>query len=347
MSNRYKNILYTVVLLLAMFVVYKYRQSNSDVDNTTMIHFSGKTMGPIQYNVKYFDAAGRNFQQEVDSILAVFNQSLNTYIPSSEISQFNRDTIFKFNLPYFANAVSKSREIYDLTDGAFDPSIGPLINTWGFGYQTEINKDSTVIDSLKQFAGFKKIFYDNEAIRKTDWRVQLDFSASAKGYGVDIVIDLLKSKGVENAFVEIGGEVSALGINLSSQQPWKVGVLDPNSDEINPFLIATVSISDKGMATSGNYFNYHIIDGVKYGHTISPYTGYPIQHSLLSASVVAYDCHTADALATAFLVFGLDRTREFLKEHPEYDAYLIYSDDQGGFQTFATPGIEPFVKPVK
>ena len=347
MSNRYKNILYTVILLLAMFIVYKYRQANSNDETIPMVQFSGKTMGPIVYNVKYFDAKERNFQQEVDSVLKVFNQSLNTYIPSSEISQFNRDTAFIFKLPYFETAVTKSREIFTLTGGAFDPSIGPLINTWGFGYQKQINKDSAVIDSLRQFTGFDKVLYTPGSIRKTDWRVQLDFSASAKGYGVDVVMDLLKNKGIKNAFVEIGGEVNAMGMNLTSQKPWKIGVLDPNSEEINPYFIATLALSDKGMATSGNYFNYHIVDGIKYGHTISPHTGYPIQHSLLSASVLAEDCHTADALATAFMVFGLEKTKAFLQDHSQYDAFLVYSDDQGKLETYATPGIEPSINLVK
>ena len=347
MSNRYKNILYTAILLLAMFVVYKYRQANGNKENTPMVQFTGKTMGPIVYNVKYFDAAERNFQKEVDSVLVVFNESLNTYIPTSEISRFNRDTAFIFKLPYFETAVTRSKEIFALTGGAFDPSIGPLINTWGFGYQKEINKDSAVIDSLRQFTGFDKVHYTPGSIGKTDPRVQLDFSASAKGYGVDVVLDLLRSKGIEHAFVEIGGEVNALGINQSSQEPWKIGVLDPNSREINPYFIAAIALSGKGMATSGNYFNYHIVEGIKYGHTISPYTGYPIQHSLLSASVVAEDCHTADALATAFMVFGFEKTRDFLRKHPQYDAFLVYNDEQGNLQTYATPGIEPSINLVK
>ncbi|TRX50893.1 FAD:protein FMN transferase [Fulvivirga sp. M361] len=344
MSNRYKNILYTVLVLLAMYLVYEYRQTD---ESAHMVYFSGKTMGPITYNVKYFDAEERDFQKEVDSVLMVFNQSLNTYIPSSEITQYNTDTSFQFELPYFREAVLVSKELYELTEGAFDPSIGPLINTWGFGHQKAIVMDSTVIDSLRQFTGFDKVQFDEKHITKTDKRVQLDFSASAKGYGVDVVTELLQSKGITNAFVEIGGEVRASGINLQSGEKWKVGILDPNSEELDQRFVSIISLSDKGMATSGNYFNYHIVDGVKYGHTISPMTGYPIQHSLLSASVITDNCHTSDALATAFMVFGLEKTKAFLEQHTEYDAYLIYSDETGKLNTFATPGIASFINPVQ
>ena len=344
MSVRYKNIVYTIVVLLVMYLVYRYRQAG---EVPSLVHFSGKTMGPITYNVKYFDKKERNFQREVDSILNVFNQSLNTYIPTSEITQYNKGTSFDFDLPYFKEAVSKSYALYSLTEGAFDPSIAPLINTWGFGYQKEIIIDSVSIDSLKDFTGFDKVFFDDNTVSKTDDRVQLDFSASAKGYGVDVVMDLLKQKGVKDAFVEIGGEVRAAGINQASKEKWKVGVLDPNSDELNQQFHSIILLSDRGMATSGNYFNYHMIDGIKYGHTISPMTGYPIQHSLLSASVIADDCHTSDALATAFMVFGLERTKLFLEQNPQYDAFLIYSDETGGLSTLATPGIKPIINPVQ
>ena len=343
MSNRVKNALYTMILLVTMFAVYKYRQTGK---TGSMIHFTGQTMGPIVYNVKYFDLESRNFKTQVDSVLEVFNQSLNTYIPNSEISRFNKDSIFEYLLPYLQTAVEKSHEIYEETEGAFDPSIGPLINTWGFGYTDEIVIDSAVIDSLKAFVGFDKLRLAKDQISKTDVRAQLDFSASAKGYAVDVVLDLLKSYGVSNAFVEIGGEVAVAGLNIEKGEPWKIGILHPNSTELETIYHSIIELTDKGMATSGNYFNYQIIDGVKYGHTISPQTGYPIQHELLSASVIAGDCHTADALATAFMVFGLDKTKSFLEKNPQYDAFLIYSSNDGSMKTYRTSGIEDSVKPL-
>lgn len=328
-----------------MFLVYKYRQSNVSTPN--MVAFSGKTMGPIVYNVKYFDDEQRNLQPQVDSLLVAFNNSLNTYIPTSEISTFNKSNSFKFDSPYFFKVTDVSYSIYELTEGAFDPSIGPLINTWGFGSTKEIDKDSVVIDSLRQFTGFNKIKYTKDSIWKEDKRMVIDFSASAKGYGVDVVFEYLQEQGIKNLFVEIGGEVRAGGINKVTDEPWKVGILNPNSDELNQFPMAVVSLSNKAMATSGNYFNYHVIDGVKYSHTISPYTGYPIEHPLLSATVFAADCMQADALATAFMVMGHEKAIEFLNAHDQYEGFLIFSDASGNLSTYATSGIGPSIEKIK
>ncbi|MEM6362418.1 MAG: FAD:protein FMN transferase [Bacteroidota bacterium] len=344
MSNRTKNIIYSVVLLLALLIVYQYRKAGDKA--ISIVQFSGKTMGPIAYNVTYFDAEGRDFQSQVDSVLRIFNQSLNTYIPGSEISRFNSDSLFEFNLHYFREAAKKGGELYNLTDGAYDPSIGPLINAWGFGYKDREEMDSLKVDSLKSFTGFDLIHITDKVISKKDVRLQLDFSASAKGYGVDVVMDLLKSYGISNAFVEIGGEVAVAGKNLQKDTLWTVGILDPNSTELEQRYHGIISLKDKGMATSGNYFNYIVTDGVKYGHTIDPVSGYPIQHELLSASVIADNCHTADALATAFMVFGLERTIQFLNEHKAYDAYLIYSDNNGKLDVYNTPGIQSSIRPI-
>lgn len=326
-----------------MLVVWRVRQDNQ----IPLVTFSGRTMGPIVYTVKYFDKEERNFQNEVDSILIMFNLSLNTYNPDSEISVFNRDSIFNFSLPYFYPVLEASRKIHELSQGAYDPTVMPLVSTWGFGPEKKINIDSSIIDSLKQLVGFDKIDFDEKRVAKIDSKVMLDFSASAKGYGVDVVNNFLKSKGIENSLVEIGGEVVASGVNLTTDQPWKLGILNPNSDEINQFYISIVALSNRAMATSGNYFNYHIIDGVKYSHTISPFTGYPIIHSLLSASVFADNCMEADALATAFMVLGYEKTVEILEQHPEYDAFLVLSDDKGNLITYATDGIKSFLTDVQ
>jgi len=326
-----------------MFLVWKYRQGQS---KELMVAFEGKTMGPIVYSIKYFDDKGRNFQGEVDSVLEVFNHSLNTYRPESEISDFNKKASFTFELPYFYKALDVSNSIYEQTAGAFDPSIGPLINTWGFGYTEGVKKDSAVIDSLKAFVGMSQIAYNTDSVWKKDERAALDFSASAKGYGVDVVLEYLQSEGIKNIFVEIGGEVRVSGTNLQSGKPWQVGILNPNSDELNQYAMAIVSLEDRAMATSGNYFNYHIIDGVKYSHTISPVTGFPITHPLLSATVFAGDCMRADALATAFMVMGHEKAIKFLEEHDEYDAFLIFSDNSGNLSTYSTTGIAPHIKTV-
>ena len=342
MSLRLKNIIYTLVLLLAVFLVWKYRQGKQQ----PMIAFNGTTMGPIMYHVKYFDKEKRNFKHEVDSLLKRFNQALSTYIPDSEISRFNSDTTLLFESPFFYPVLECSKNIYELTDGAYDPTVMPLVNAWGFGPDKGIPNDSTYIDSLMQFIGFDKIMFNRDSVSKKDPRVQLDFSASAKGYGVDLVAGFLQNEGINNLFVEIGGEVVAKGKNLQKDQVWQVGILDPKSDEINRFYKVVVGLKDKAMATSGNYFNYRTIDGVKYSHTINPATGYPVVHPLLSASVFAENCMTADALATAFMVLGHDEAIELLKGTPAIDAFLIYNDESGNVKTYTTKGIKPFIKRI-
>lgn len=350
MSLRWKNILYTLGLLSAMFLVFQYRE-NKDKETAQalkqrLIAVTGKTMGPITYNVKYFDPKERNLKTSIDSVLTVFNQSLNTYIPSSEISQFNKEQNFTFNLPYFFEALDVSKNMFDLTDGVFDPSIGPLINAWGFGPGQGFIPDSAYIDSVKQFIGYEKIIFDSLHVSKSDPRVNISFSASAKGYGVDVVAELLESRGIANYFVEIGGEVRTKGKNTSSNQDWLIGVLHPDSEEINPFKYAIIRLTDKAMATSGNYFNYHIVDGVKYGHTIDPKSGYPIKHNLLSATVVAKTCHEADALATAFMVMGKDKAIEFLNAHNEYGGFLIYSTSSGKLESYSTESLKPLIETI-
>lgn len=342
MSLRVKNIIYTFILLLAMFLLWKYRQSNE----VPLIKFKGKTMGPITYQVTYFDKDKRDFQAEVDSILQEFNNDLSTYVAESEISMFNRDSTFVFDGPYFYDILSTSREIYKITGGAYDPTVMPLVNAWGFGPGEQMEYDSVRIDSLRQFIGFDKVNFDQQKILKTDARVQLDFSASAKGFGVDIVKQYLESKGIEHMLVEIGGEVAVKGKNLSTDKPWGIGVLDPDSDQINQFYAAIIALEDRAMATSGNYFNYYIKDGVKYSHTISPISGYPIVHPLLSASVIAEDCMTADALATAFMVMGHENAIEFVEQNKHIDAYFIYNDKSGERHTYASEGIKNLIKEI-
>lgn len=308
-----------------------------------MVVFTGTTMGPIKYSIKYFDKEKRNFKPAVDSLLQAFNASLSTYIPGSEISRFNTGTAHQFTSPYFYPVLVNSKKIFEITQGAFDPTVMPLVNAWGFGPDKKMKHDSTYIDSLMQFVGFEQIKFDREKVAKADPRVQLDFSASAKGYGVDIVAQFLKDQGLKHFFVEIGGEVVANGKNLHKDKVWQVGILDPDSDQINQFYKVIVALEDKAMATSGNYFNYRIIDGVKHSHTINPATGYPIVHSLLSASVFAEDCMTADALATAFMVLGVEGSKEILRNNPGIDAILIFNNAEGNEETYVTENLQPLV----
>lgn len=340
MDARKKNIVYTLVLVGLVAIVYLFRNYGQE----PMISYSGQTMGPIIYNVKYFDEEKRNFKPETDSLLKQFNQSLNTYIENSEISTFNRDSTFTFDLPYFYEVLVASKHIHEITDGAFDPTVMPFTNAWGFGPAEPVIPDSAYIDSLRDFTGFEKVIFNSRTVSKTDPRLSLDFSASAKGYGVDIIIEFLAAKGIENAFVEIGGEVRVLGKNINNDSPWRIGILDPSSTESEQFYIAMVELENKALATSGNYFNYRVVDGIRYSHTLNPATGYPAISAILSASIFADNCMDADALATACMVMGHEKAIAFLNENPQYDAFLIFDTGRDQVSTYATEGIRDAVK---
>ena len=340
MDNRKKNIIYSAVLLVAVAAVWYYRKNN--VPEPIIIE--GKTMGTT-YTITYFDKNGRDFKNSIDSLLGVVNKSINNYDPASEVSRFNVSSKgFKFDLPYLHDPLKKAEEVFHASNGAFDPTVMPLVNAWGFGPGKQINPDSTQVDSIRAFVGFSKVMVTTDSLVKKDPRVQLDFGGIGQGYGADIIAEWLKSKGISDVLVELGGEGMAIGKNLKTNKPWMIGILDPNSTRGNMFYKAYVSLTNKSFTTSGNYFNYREIDGKKYSHTIDPATGFPAQRAILSASVFAEDCVTADVWGTAFMVMGHEKAIELLEKHPELDALLIYSSADGNMQTYITPGIEPFVK---
>lgn len=347
--NARKNIIYSIVLLTAILLVYSWR--NRDKTETELTEssdpvagkmtLSGKTMGTT-YNVTYLDEESRDLQSSIDSLLIIFNESLSTYIPDSEISRFNLGDTLDFNLPYLLPILQESKIVFENTDGAFDPTVGPLSNIWGFGPGGPELKDSLDIKNLLASVGFSKIEFDQKQLRKKVSGVYLDFSAIAKGYGSDVVADFLKSKGIENYLVEIGGELVAKGMNEKGEL-WKVGVNRPEESANASDLISIIALQDRGMATSGNYRNYYVRDSVKISHTINPATGYPVTHTLLSATVLAENCMTADAYATAMMVMGKDRAIALDSALSEIEVFLIYDDGNGGFKTFASESLKPFL----
>ncbi|MFC2125443.1 FAD:protein FMN transferase [Bacteroidota bacterium] len=329
-----KNRLYPVILIIVVFAVWKFRQGDKDAEK---VSFQGMTMGTY-YNIIYLDHDGVSYQEKIDSLLDIWNMALSTYIPGSEISRFNRDTVHKFKLPYFYPVLVASRNVYNVSNGAFDPTIMPLVNAWGFGPVESELPESNIIDSLMQYIGFDNIRFNETSVHKPDIGIQLDFSAIAKGYGVDVVGDFLENLEIENYLVEIGGEISCKGVN-DRGVPWTTGVEDPTGEYLERKIMTVIGIDNKSIATSGNYRNFYVKDGKKYAHTISPFTGFPVQHSLLSASVITDDCMYADAYATAFMVLGLEKSKEILKAQDDLDAYLIYADENGELKTFITEGV--------
>jgi thiamine biosynthesis lipoprotein len=327
-----------------MLLVYWWRESqkpeNKPVSNLNqLIQLEGKTMG-TSYHISYIDPKNRNFKTAIDSLLVLFNNSLSTYQNDSEISKFNQDTVFTFKLPFFYPVLAKSKEIYELSEGAFDPTVASLVNFWGWGFKNfkTNSPEQKSVDSLLQYVNFGKyIQFDTQQIRKTKRGVMLDFNAIAQGYGVDIVVDFLKSQGIENQLVEIGGEVVARGKNAKGK-PWRIGINNPQ-DSLSNQLFASLELENRGLATSGNYRRFYIKDGKKYAHTLNPKTGFPVLHSLLSATVIAKDAMTADAMATVFMVVGLEKAQAILQKRNDLEAYLIFVDAKGELKTFATAGI--------
>lgn len=299
-------------------------------------------MGTIIYNVKYIGFGDEVNQKETDSLLVAFNQSLSTYINDSEISVLNQEGKLSYQSSFFYPVLQMSQEIYETTGGTFDPTVGPLINAWGFGPERQLPEvDSITVDSLLNVIGFNQVRFDDERVSVSQ-NLQLDFSAIAKGYAVDLVGELLEKKGVENYLVEIGGEVKCKGINQEGKS-WSLGIEDPTVQTQDQIPLAVVRLKDKSLATSGNYRNYYEKEGRIYAHIIDPRTGYTAKHNLLSASVFADDCMTADAYATSFMVLGLEESKQIIEREP-IEAFLIYQDESGELKSYVSEGILPFVE---
>jgi thiamine biosynthesis lipoprotein len=299
--------------------------------------FGGKAQGTT-YSVTYYDAENRDLQPQIDSILKAFDLSLSIWAPGSLISRMNEEDTTVMPDAWFLETYDLSRQISEETDGAFDFTIGPLVNAWGFGFKGKLVMDSTLVDSLRRLVDYRKIRLTAEGRIVKPANMRFDFNAIAQGYAVDVLGRYLESKGMVNYLIEIGGEVLAIGAKPGNQ-PWRVGIENPTTDSLaGQTLNATVRLADKALATSGSYRKYYEQAGVRYSHTIDPFTGYPVRHNLLSVSVLADDCATADGYATAFMVMGLERSKAFLDTHKELEAYFIYATEGGAYLTYATEG---------
>lgn len=293
------------------------------------------------YNIKY--AYNRSLKEEIVAELNKFDLSLNPFKKNSVISKVNRNEPVELD-SFFLEVFRKAEEISRISDGKFDLTVSPLINAWGFGFQNMDNVTPEIIDSLKEFVGYEKISLDAAGnIVKTDPRVQINTSAIAKGYACDVIANLLERYGIENYMVYIGGEVAAKGVN-DKGDCWRIGIDKPIDDTSGMIheLQTILSLCNKSIATSGNYRNYYIKEGKKYAHTIDPVSGYPSQLDILGATVIADDCMTADAYATAFLVMGLEQSIEMAKKLDGLHYYFIYEKDDGSFGAKYSDGFEQF-----
>lgn len=335
-----QNLIYSTIEIAIILIVIVSCNSNNQQIN--YVSDSGFIYGTI-YHITYESPNGINLQHKVDSVLNKIDYSLSTFKNESVLSKVNNNEPVDLD-SFFIEVFKHSTEIYEISKGAFDPTVAPLVNAWGFGFKHKEQISQYLIDSILHFTGFQLIEFDGKQIRKADDRVMLDFSSIAKGYSVDVVGNFLKNEGCKNYMVEIGGEIVAHGKSPSGRL-WRIGINEPNDDEpINaPELQEIIQLNDVGLATSGNYRNFYIEDGKKYAHTINPNTGYPVDHNLLSATVVANDCMTADALATAFMVMGTEKALATAKQIDGVEAYLIYDNENGERAIAHTAGFNKLI----
>ena len=326
--------------LLAISLLLFSCEKGNDIKSHT---YQGEALGTT-YMVRYFSNNEIKFQKSLDSIMDEINASMSTYITKSDISRINRgDATVKVD-ENFVKVFNASEKIYKETNGFFDPTVGVLVNAYGFGPGEPLKKiDSVKLDSLKNLVGFDKInIKKDRTIQKVNPSVYLDFNAIAKGYTIDVIAEYLESKNVNNYLIELGGELRAKGNNLENDDNWVVGIDDPDQSEGERELFAKLKLQNSAMATSGNYRKYRedSTTGQKYVHTINPITGKAERSNLLSASVLAENCMLSDGYATAFMALGLERTKEVLEKLENVEVYILYSTEDGKTEIFSTPGFK-------
>lgn len=283
-------------------------------------HDMGSVFGTV-YKITYqYD---QNLKEQIEDELQKVDNELSMFNQASTVARLNRGEQGVERSAMFNEVYKLAQMVNRESDGAFDVTVTPLVNAWGFGFKNDQMPTPQQVDSLKKI------------------RNQMDFSAIAKGFASDVVARLLESKGIANYMVEIGGEIVTRGVN-ETRLPWKVGVVRPTDDMLsaNSELQTVLNVTDIAMATSGNYRNYYYKDGKKYAHTIDPKTGYPVQHSLLSATVLTKECAVADAYATSFMVMGIEKAKKVLERHPELMVYFIYTTDNGKYDVWFSPSLK-------
>ena len=294
------------------------------------------------YAVTYYDAENRNFQPEIDSIFHAVDMSVNLWVDSSIISKVNRNedvTLDSIFLDNFRIAMETAR----LSDGYFDPTISPIVAAWGFSYKSGDSITPQLIDSLKQLVDYRKIRIENGKVVKENPDMKLDFNAIAQGYTSDLIALFLESRGIKNYLVDTGGEIMARG-SKPNGQPWIVGIEKPAENWDSEQVVQTrITLRDKGLVTSGSTRKYTERNGRRYSHCIDPKTGYPVEHNVLSATVLAENSVWADALASICMVMGMEKSLPLIESMDGVEAYYIFVDDQNELETFATEGFRELI----
>lgn len=306
------------------------------------IYNKGMIYGTI-YSITYESIDGIDFQEEITEKFKAYTLMFSTYEKESMISKVNNNQPTLLS-DEFITCFNKAIEISEITNGAFDITAGAMVNAWGFGPEKKKKMTQQKVDSLLEITGYRKITLRDREIIKENPNIKIDMSAIAKGYTSDLIANFLAEKGCVNYMVEIGGEVAAKGKNERGKT-WTIGISKPVEDLLvsNSEFQAKVKLPENGLATSGNYRNFYEENGKKYAHTIDPKTGYPVQHSLLSATVLANNCMTADAFATAFMVLGLESGIEIARIVPEIEVFFIYADEHGNNQFYMSDGFDKYM----
>ena len=342
MKTLQKVLLSSILILSLQFFLTSCQSTCSKCNEKHLIKFNGKALGTF-YTVSYYDASEVNYQEGLDSLFSAFNHALSIYDSTSVISKVNRNEEVVLNA-WFIEVFNLSKTIYASTGGYFDPSVAPLVNAWGFGFTNADEMTVEKIDSILTFVGFDKAdIIDNKVVKK-DLRLKLDFNAIAKGYCADVGARYLEGKGISSYLIEIGGEICSKGTKPDGSF-WKIGIEKPALDALDgQDILQVINITDKALATSGNYRRYLEKDGKRISHTIDAKTGYPTENELLSVTVIANNCITADAYATAFMAMGLNKAFEFAENNPSIEAFFIFNAEDNSLKTKHTKGFSSYLE---
>jgi Membrane-associated lipoprotein involved in thiamine biosynthesis len=330
--------------VLSIIVLFILSVSSCKDNKPVFANFTGFAQGStysiVYDNKKNIDPG--DLRQKVEKILNNFDKSLSLYNDSSILSKINRN---EDAVPdsFFIEVFRKSGIISQMTEGAFDITVAPLVKAWGFGPDAHKSFTETNRDSLLKLVGMSKVSLINGRLIKSDPHISLDFNAIAQGYSVDVICRFFDSLGIKNYLVEIGGEVRSKGKKAGNL--WRIGIDKPVDNNMTPgqSIQAILKMTDRAISTSGNYRKFYVEDGVKYSHHIDPRTGYTTKNTLLSVSIIADECAMADGVATGCLVMGKDKAIEFLGVHPEFEAYMVYSDENGNFKTWTSEKLKSYL----
>jgi len=315
-----------------------------DVMMRTNTGFALGTTYSIQYEIS---SEQQDYNSDIENVFHEVNQSISAYLPTSDISRINRGETDVIIDDYFKTVYDFSREVFEKTDGYFDPSVGALVNAWGFGPEKPINNlTSQQVDSIMAFTGFNKVRVTSERkVVKEHPSVTFDFNSLGKGYAIDLIGKMFDEKGIQNYIIEVGGEILTKGKNTHKVKKWTVAIDSPIQDADERQYIELVTLENKAMATSGNYRKFRVdpVTGDHYVHILNAKTGYPMKNNVLSVSVVADNCMKADAYATAFMVMPYEKTKELLSKLKDVDAYIVSKDEYGNIQKYTTKGFQDLI----